>query len=110
MSIFVKHIELSDKLNVSVLSNRATARVLFKKEIKNTLYPQIRIDFKNIEFASRSFLDELNYLMANKKLINIQKVNMNEQVLRMEKLVTESRKTGNQNFSPKKSESTLITI
>ncbi|MEQ8524353.1 hypothetical protein [Gracilimonas sp.] len=110
MNIFAKHIDLSKKLNVSVLSNRATARTLYNKEIKKTLYPNVVIDFKDIEFASRSFLDELNSLLAEKRFSNIHKMNMNHQVSKMDKLVSNKSEIVREDFKQKKSEADLMTV
>lgn len=87
MNLFAKHIFIYELLNVSVLSNRATARALFNQEIKNSYAISFNIDFKNIEFASRSFLDELNYHLSTKKFCSINKLHMNDQVTRMNELV-----------------------
>lgn len=94
MNIFAKHIDLAKVLDVSVLSNRATARHVYESKIEKSWSPKIRLDFRGIDFASRSFLDELNHHLTEKKFTSFEKVNMNEQILKMDELV-KSRKSSN---------------
>lgn len=91
MSIFDKHIVLGEFLNVSLLSTRATARELMK-QIK-TLRLSVVLDFEDIEFASRSFMDELNILVKESRWTRYTYVHMNEQVRRMKNLVERSAKS-----------------
>ncbi|MEX2403972.1 MAG: DUF4325 domain-containing protein [Balneolales bacterium] len=88
MITFTKHINIQKVLLVSVLSTRATARTLFHDVIRNYKNRnKFKLDFKHIEFASRSFIDELNSLIVNHPHISFKKVNMNKQVKQMDELV-----------------------
>jgi len=86
MNIFAKHITLNKVLFVSVLSTRATARCLYDEAMR-TSKKKIILDFQDIEFASRSFMDEINYLINNQDQKEFIKVNMNDQVMKMNELV-----------------------
>lgn len=110
MSLFAKHIDLAKVLDVSVLSNRATARYLFENKIEKSLSPKIRLDFKDVEFASRSFLDELNYHLKEKRFVSIEKINMNDQVLKMDHLVRRDKNTIKSNFRSENKERELLSI
>lgn len=91
MTLFTKNIKLRDLLNVQVLSTRSTARKLFDEVIKKSSSQHFRLDFKDIAFASRSFMDELNVL-AMKLNVTFQEVNMNEQIKKMAQLVKDTEK------------------
>lgn len=86
MNIFAKHIALKKVLSVSVLSTRATARYLYDEAIR-TSKEKIILDFQDIEFASRSFMDELNYLISSQEKKEFTKIKMNDQVRKMDELV-----------------------
>ncbi len=93
MNLFVKDIKVRKFLGVTVLSNRATARALVK-EIKIKKWKKVKLDFDGIEFASRSFLDELNSKIKEINNIKFNKINMNDQVTKMDALV-QSKKIRN---------------
>jgi hypothetical protein len=98
----IKYIEIRRILDVSVLSTRATARYLFNKEIKKYSQDSFKLDFKGIEFASRSFMDELN-LLIKKYSLAVHKINMNSQIQQMDELVLTTEQsqffTENKSFS-----------
>lgn len=83
-----KHIDLSQYLEVTVLSNRATARTLIK-HIQTLDQENIQLDFSDIEFASRSFMDQLNSEIKDLEQISVELINMNDQVSQMYTLVRE---------------------
>lgn len=91
MSTSANHINLSRFLSLSVLGNRATARLL-AKEIDQAGGEHITLDFSDIEFASRSFMDELNGRIGQREHIKVDKVNMNDQVSKMDELVQSGRR------------------
>lgn len=93
MTIFAKHIDLQSALSVDVLSTRATARSL-ESEINSffNFSRSVTLDFEGIEFASRSFMDELNIIIRENDQADVTKVNMNEQVRKMDELVKRSSK------------------
>lgn len=90
MTIFSKHINLNEELLVKILSNRSTARRLFN-ETQKTLWRKVILDFDKIEFASKSFLDELNALIEEQNEKTYVKENMSEEVQKMEQLVQHSQ-------------------
>jgi hypothetical protein len=90
MTIFSKHISLSEELSVKILSNRSTARLLFDKTQK-TFWSEVILDFTEIEFASKSFLDELNALIKQQDEKTYAKENMAEEVKKMDELVQHSQ-------------------
>ena len=51
------------------------------------LKKNIILDFQDIEFASRSFMDEINYLISSQDKKEFAKVKMNDQVMKMDDLV-----------------------
>lgn len=110
MSIFDKHIDLHQFLGVKVLSTRATARELMEqiKTLKFTVY----FDFSGIEFASRSFMDELNSLIDESTWTAYKFAGMNEQVRRMNELVSDkdTREYLNSNKSKKSDQSEMVSI
>jgi 6-pyruvoyl-tetrahydropterin synthase len=89
-----KCINVSKFLSVSVLGNRATARFLID-EIKEMNASNMILDFSLVKFASRSFMDELNAKIKEDKDTTYSKVNMNEQVAKMDQLVQDKE---NRNF------------
>lgn len=93
MTIFAKHIDLQNALSVDVLSTRATARSL-ESEINSffNLSRSVTLDFEGIEFASRSFMDELNIIIRENDRVDVKKINMNEQVGKMDELIQSSSK------------------
>ncbi|MCH8549755.1 MAG: STAS-like domain-containing protein [Balneolaceae bacterium] len=101
-----KKILVRNALSASIMSTRATARVLFNlaMEAKCKI---VELDFSNIEFASRSFLDELNCLIENQSEISVRKTNLNEQVEKMEKVV-KSPKAVKSTSNKAQKKSTLI--
>jgi hypothetical protein len=96
MTIFSKHISLSEELSVKILSNRSTARLLFDKTQK-TFWSEVILDFTEIEFASKSFLDELNALINQQDEKTYLKENMAEEVQKMDELVQRSHKEKSRN-------------
>lgn len=91
MSIFDKHIKLKKVFEVTALNNRATAKRLVER-IENSWANTVILDFADIEFASRSFLDELNSHLSHIDK-EIKKVNMNSSVKEMDKLVQKPKAT-----------------
>lgn len=103
MSIFDKHIKLAKVFDVTALNNRATARKLVKK-IKNAWSDTIFLDFTDIDFASRSFLDELNaYLSHIDK--EVKKANMSPTVRKMDKLVQKPKDRSKTTYNNSKADS-----
>lgn len=92
-----KTIHVRSILDVSTVATRATARRLFKEQIKRSSADSFVLDFEGIEFASRSFMDELSLLIKDHSY-NIRKINMNSQVQQMDELVQEKDK---EHFRPK---------
>jgi hypothetical protein len=86
-------------LNVGVLAARATARRLFREQIEESSSDSFKLDFNGIEFASRSFMDELNLLIKDHSY-RVHKINMNSQVQQMDELV---QKTDKEKSRPKNS-------
>lgn len=91
MSIFDKHIKLRKVFQVTALNNRATARKLVEK-INRSWANTVILDFEYIEFASRSFLDELNSHLPHIDK-EIKKVKMNASVKEMGKIVQKPKAT-----------------
>ncbi|MGK7371020.1 MAG: STAS-like domain-containing protein [Candidatus Halalkalibacterium sp. M3_1C_030] len=91
MSIFDKHIKLKKVFEVTALNNRATAKRLVER-IENSWANTIILDFTDIEFASRSFLDELNSHLPHIDK-EIKKIHMNASVKEMDKLVQKPKAT-----------------
>ena len=89
-------INIQKYLQVSVLSNRSTAKVLLDEALKNK-NTSIVLDFADIEFASRSFLDELNYLINENDDKSFVKINMTNQLQKMDYLVQKPSKDINSN-------------
>lgn len=97
MIMSIKCINISHILEVSVLATRATARRLFSEQIEQSPSNNFELDFSGVEFASRSFMDELNLLVQDHSY-SIHKINMNRQVQQMDKLV---QKKDKKHFRPK---------
>jgi hypothetical protein len=93
MSTSVKKIEIKKILEVEVLALRATARRLLNEEVRNSSYTKFKLDFRGIEFASRSFMDELNALLKENSVCTFKKINMNEQIQQMDHLVLRTTKS-----------------
>ena len=110
MSIFDKHINLRKEFDVSALNNRATAKKLVKR-IESSWVNTVILDFSDIEFASRSFLDELNSHLPHIDK-EVKKINMNTSVKEMDKLVQKPKDHSKASFSNSKatSESELLTF
>ncbi len=90
MSISAERINVSDFLSVTVLSNRATARSLVN-EIMEMNKNKAKLDFVDVEFASRSFMDELNSKIREFSHIKFSKINMNNQISKMDSLVQDKK-------------------
>lgn len=76
----VLEIVIQEKIN-SNLGMNSSARNLFK-EINNSPFKSIKIDFSNVEFMGRSFTQEyLSQKRVSKK--NIEEVNVPEDVQKM---------------------------
>ncbi|MGK7370992.1 MAG: hypothetical protein ACNS64_12325 [Candidatus Halalkalibacterium sp. M3_1C_030] len=110
MSIFDKHINLRKEFDVSALNNRATAKKLVKR-IESSWVNTVILDFSDIEFASRSFLDELNSHLPH-IVKEIKKINMSSSVKEMDELVQKPKDHSKAAFSNSKatSESELLTF
>ncbi|MDR8391498.1 STAS-like domain-containing protein [Aliifodinibius sp. S!AR15-10] len=110
MSIFDKHINLRKEFDVSALNNRATAKKLVKR-IESSWVNTVVLDFSDIEFASRSFLDELNSHLPHIDK-EVKMTNMNSSVREMDELVQKPKDHSKAAFSNSKatSESELLTF
>ena len=110
MSIFDKYINLRKEFDVSALNNRATAKKLVKR-IESSWVNTVVLDFSDIEFASRSFLDELNSHLPHIDK-EVKKTNMNASVREMDELVQQpNRQTHSAlNNAESYSESELLTF
>ncbi len=110
MSIFDKHINLQKEFDVSALNNRATAKKLVKS-IQSSWVNTVVLDFSDIEFASRSFLDELNSHLPHIEK-EVKKTNMNASVREMDELVQQPNRQAHSplNNSESYSESELLTF
>lgn len=86
---FKRTIHLSEELSTSTLSARATARRIFKSINKYWFINVIELDFREIQFCSRSFMDELNHLI-NESQYEIYKTNMNQSVKKMNEKVQQA--------------------
>lgn len=75
-----------------MLGNRATARLVVDKIGQMGTEPTT-LDFSDIEFASRSFMDELNGRIGQREHMRVMKVNMNDQVSKMDELVQFGRRS-----------------
>ncbi|TYP93524.1 hypothetical protein LX73_1229 [Fodinibius salinus] len=106
MSIFDKHINLRKEFDVSALNNRATAKKLVKR-ITSSWVNTVVLDFSDIEFASRSFLDELNSHLPHIDK-EVKKTNMNASVKEMDELVQQPKDQFDSTFT--KTESELLTF
>ena len=84
-----KHIILQELYGTNALSTRAAARELMDR-IKSSEAQSILLDFRNIRFASRSFMDELNAHLSEMSL-DATKTNMNTSVRKMDELVQQPR-------------------
>lgn len=100
MSTFTKNIKIRNLLAVQVLSTRSTAHRLLNEITKMSSRKHFQLDFNDIAFASRSFMDELNVL-ATQNEITFDKVNMNEQIQKMAQLVQD---TDNNHFVASKND------
>lgn len=89
-----KTIKLSEKYNSSSLITRQAARELFIA-IAETKEERIILDFSNIEFASRSFFDELNSQMNKANLLgkNIKLISIDENIKKLYDLVVKASKS-----------------
>ena len=74
-------IKLYDILCRSTLRDRETALLVLKEISKIPEACKVEIDFANIDFASRSFLHELQTGLRNRKNVTFQ--NMNSEVKNM---------------------------
>jgi len=110
MSIFDKHINLRKEFDVSALNNRATAKKLVKR-IESSWVNTVVLDFSDIEFASRSFLDELNSHLPHIDK-EVKKTKMNASVREMDELVQQTKDQHNSAFSKSntQSESEVLTF
>ncbi|WP_440999825.1 STAS-like domain-containing protein [Fodinibius sp. SL11] len=106
MSIFDKHINLRKEFDVSALNNRATAKKLVKR-IESSWANTVVLDFSDIEFASRSFLDELNSHLPHVDK-EVKKTNMNASVREMDELVQQPKEKVN--YSSTDSEAELLSF
>lgn len=106
MSIFDKHINLKKVFNVTALNNRATAKRLVKR-IEKSWANTVILDFSEIDFSSRSFMDELNSHLPhiNKE---VKKTNMNPSVKEMDELVQRPQEVNSNSTTA--SEPELITF
>lgn len=89
-----KIILLTEIFKSSSLITRRAARELFDV-ISESEDKKIILDFNKIEFASRSFFDELNSKMSEIKLLgkNIEIINLNENLAKLYKIVVNASKT-----------------
>lgn len=89
-----KIILLTETFKSSSLITRQAARELFDI-ISGSEDKKIILDFDKIEFASRSFFDELNSKMSKIKLLgkNIEMVNLNENLAKLYKIVVDGAKS-----------------
>ena len=107
MNTSAEHISLAKVLSVSVLSTRATARYLFDEAMRISK-KIIILDFQGIEFASRSFMDEINYLISSQDQKEFTMVNRNDQVKKMDELVQKPVSSEEWDFEDNRFESTEI--
>lgn len=109
-NLFIKRINLQRDFGVSSLSTRATAKKLINR-IESSWVNTVVLDFSDIEFASRSFLDELNSHLPH-IVKEIKKINMSSSVKEMDELVQKPKDHSKAAFSNSKatSESELLTF
>lgn len=89
-----KMILLTETFKSSSLITRRAACELFDI-ISESEDKKIILDFNKIEFASRSFFDELNSKMSKIKLLgkNIEMVNLNENLAKLYEIVVDASKS-----------------
>ncbi|MEA2098273.1 MAG: hypothetical protein U9P70_04360 [Patescibacteria group bacterium] len=102
---------LSEKFKSSSLITRQAARELFDVIFESDTN-KIILDFNKIEFASRSFFDELNSKMNKIKLLgkNIEIVNLNENLDKLYKIVVDVSKSKSSISYSSVSKASVITI
>lgn len=105
-NLFIKRINLQKDFAVNSLNTRATAKKLVNK-IESSWINTIVLDFSDIEFASRSFLDELNSHLPHIDK-EVKKKNMNASVKEMDELVQQPREEVK--YSNTKSKSGVLTF
>lgn len=101
-----EHIILNTKFSVNSLNTRATAKRLVKS-IEKSWANTVILDFFDIDFASRSFMDELNSHLPHIDK-EIKKINMNPSVNEMDELVQRPKEINSN--SSKESEPELMTF
>lgn len=89
-------ISLSDLFKSSSLIARQAARELFDI-VSKTSQIEIVLDFKNIDFASRSFFDELNSQSGKINLLGkkVEFINLNENLKKLLEMVVSESKSKN---------------
>ncbi len=89
-----KNILLTETFRSSSLITRQAARELFDI-ISKSEDKKIILDFNKIEFASRSFFDELNSKTNKIKLLgkNIEVANLNENLAKLYQIVIDASKS-----------------
>ncbi len=106
-----KMILLTETFKSSSLITRQAARELFDI-ISESEDKKIILDFNKIEFASRSFFDELNSKMSKIKLLgkNIEIVNLNENLAKLYKIVVDVSKSKSSISYSSVAKASVITI
>lgn len=86
---------------------------MLESEIKSffNFSRSVTLDFEGIEFASRSFMDELNIIIRENDRADVKKINMNGQVRKMDELVqSSSKKRSWETMQSESSQSEMMTI
>lgn len=106
-----KVISLTEIFNSSSLITRQTARELFDIIAKSD-EKKIILDFNKIEFASRSFFDELNNEMSKIALLGkeVEFINLNESIAKLYKMVIDASKSKSSISYSSVSKAEVITI
>lgn len=94
--MFQNQINLADVFKSSSLISRQAARELFEI-ISREQSSEIILDFKDINFASRSFFDELNSQHNKINLLGkkVEFVNLNENLTKLLEIVISESKSKN---------------
>lgn len=90
--MFAKRINIYEVLSVNILATRPTARILLYRAMERYTNKKIKLDFKSIEFAARSFMDEMNIIIKKHPERVFYKTNMNDQVQKMDNLVLNAKR------------------
>lgn len=106
-----KIINLGEIFNSSSLITRQMAREIFNIIAKSD-ENKIVLDFNKIEFASRSFFDELNNEMSKITLLGkeVEFINLNESIEKLYKMVVDASKSKSSISYSSVSKAEVITI